>query len=160
MDNLPQVFSRLKAELASLRDKKDKPVFEVHSWEKLSPFYNIARMIDLMTFFIKIMLVAIVLVSIMNVMIMAVYERINEIGTSIEDSISQQEIATTEIADSTQQAAQSAADVGRTIKDVDKAAANTDSAADNVVGAASKLGHDAAALRSHISDFLVKIRAA
>jgi len=38
-------------------------------------------MIDLMTFFIKIMLVAIVLVSIMNVMIMAVYERINEIGT-------------------------------------------------------------------------------
>jgi putative ABC transport system permease protein len=34
-----------------------------------------------MTFFIKIMLVAIVLVSIMNVMIMAVYERINEIGT-------------------------------------------------------------------------------
>jgi len=70
-----------KAELASLRDKKDKPVFEVHTWEKLSPFYNIAKMIDLMTFFIKIMLVTIVLVSIMNVMIMAVYERINEIGT-------------------------------------------------------------------------------
>jgi len=38
-------------------------------------------MIDMMTFFIKTMLVAIVLVSIMNVMIMAVYERINEIGT-------------------------------------------------------------------------------
>jgi len=34
-----------------------------------------------MTFFIKIMLIAIVLVSIMNVMIMAVYERIREIGT-------------------------------------------------------------------------------
>ncbi|MBW1895398.1 MAG: ABC transporter permease, partial [Deltaproteobacteria bacterium] len=68
MDDLPRVFSRLKAELASLRDKKDKPVFEVHTWEKLSPFYNIAKMIDLMT-------------SIMNVMIMAVYERINEIGT-------------------------------------------------------------------------------
>jgi len=81
MDDLPRVFSRLKAELASLRDKQDKPVFEVHTWEKLSPFYNIAKMIDLMTFFIKIMLVAIVLVSIMNVMIMAVYERINEIGT-------------------------------------------------------------------------------
>jgi len=81
MDDLPKVFSRLKAELESMRDKKDKPVFEVHSWEKLTPFYNIAKMIDLMTFFIKIMLVAIVLVSIMNVMIMAVYERINEIGT-------------------------------------------------------------------------------
>jgi putative ABC transport system permease protein len=38
-------------------------------------------MIDVMTFFIKIMLIAIVLVSIMNVMIMAVFERIREIGT-------------------------------------------------------------------------------
>jgi methyl-accepting chemotaxis protein len=86
--------------------------------------------------------------------------RINEIGTSIEDSISQQEAATNEIADSTQQAAQSAADVGRTIKNVGTAAANTDSAADNVVGAAARLGHDAAALRSHIGEFLVRIRAA
>jgi putative ABC transport system permease protein len=81
MDHLPRVFSRLKDELASFTNKEGNPVFEVHTWEKLSPFYNIARMIDLMTFFIKIMLVAIVLVSIMNVMIMAVYERINEIGT-------------------------------------------------------------------------------
>ena len=38
-------------------------------------------MIDLMTFFIKLALIAIVLISIMNVMIMAVYERIREIGT-------------------------------------------------------------------------------
>jgi putative ABC transport system permease protein len=38
-------------------------------------------MIDLLTLFIKIMLIAIVLVSVMNVMIMAVYERISEIGT-------------------------------------------------------------------------------
>jgi putative ABC transport system permease protein len=34
-----------------------------------------------MTLFIKIVLVSIVLVSVMNVMIMAVYERIREIGT-------------------------------------------------------------------------------
>src|SRR4030067_986548 len=61
--------------------KQGKPVYEVHNWEKLSPFYNIARMIDVMTFFIKLMLIAIVLISIMNVMIMAVYERIREIGT-------------------------------------------------------------------------------
>ena len=38
-------------------------------------------MIDMMTLFVKIMLVAIVLISIMNVMIMAVYERVREIGT-------------------------------------------------------------------------------
>ncbi len=81
MDSLPKVFSNLKAELESIKGKNDQPVFQVHTWESLSPFYNIAQMIDLMTLFIKIMLVAIVLVSIMNVMIMAVYERINEIGT-------------------------------------------------------------------------------
>jgi putative ABC transport system permease protein len=62
-------------------NKMGKPVFEVHTWEKLSPFYNIARMIDIMTLFIKLMLIAIVLISIMNVMIMAVYERVREIGT-------------------------------------------------------------------------------
>jgi len=54
---------------------------EVHAWQSLTPFANIARMIDLMTLFIKIMLVSIVLISVMNVMVMAVYERIREIGT-------------------------------------------------------------------------------
>lgn len=81
MDSLDQVYDELQSTLGGFRNKIDKPVFEVHSWKKLSPFFNIARMIDLMTFFIKVMLVAIVLVSIMNVMVMAVYERINEIGT-------------------------------------------------------------------------------
>lgn len=54
---------------------------EVHTWAALSPFSNIANMIDLLTLFIKIMLVSIVLISILNVMVMAVYERIREIGT-------------------------------------------------------------------------------
>ena len=62
-------------------NKQGKPVFEVHSWQQLSPFYNIARMIDMMTIFIQVLLIAVVLISIMNVMIMAVYERIREIGT-------------------------------------------------------------------------------
>ena len=66
--------------LAKELNQQDKPIFELHTWEKLSPFYNIARMIDVMTFFIKLMLIAIVLISIMNVMIMAVYARIREIG--------------------------------------------------------------------------------
>jgi len=72
---------RMTALLGKELNQMGKPVFEVHNWEKLSPFYNIARMIDVMTFFMKLMLIAIVLVSIMNVMIMAVYERIREIGT-------------------------------------------------------------------------------
>ncbi len=81
MNRLPQTYADLTAKLSSIKNQQGQPVFEVHTWEKLSPFFNIAKMIDLMTFFIRIMLVAIVLVSIMNVMIMAVYERINEIGT-------------------------------------------------------------------------------
>ena len=75
------VFGRLKGELSSELNKQGKPAFEVHTWQKLSPFYNVARMIDIMTFFVKLMLIAIVLISIMNVMVMAVYERIREIGT-------------------------------------------------------------------------------
>ncbi len=80
-DELHGVFDRLKDKLSNELNKQGGPVFEVHTWEKLSPFYNIARMIDIMTFFVKLMLIAIVLVSIMNVMVMAVYERIREIGT-------------------------------------------------------------------------------
>jgi putative ABC transport system permease protein len=81
LQGLSKAFVSLGAELEPIVNKMDKPVFEIHTWEKLTPFFNIAKMIDLMTLFIKIMLVAIVLVSIMNVMVMAVYERINEIGT-------------------------------------------------------------------------------
>ncbi len=81
IDRLPLVYASLQQKLGGMKNQQGQPVFEIHTWEKISPFFNIAKMIDLMTFFIKIMLVAIVLVSIMNVMIMAVYERINEIGT-------------------------------------------------------------------------------
>ena len=78
---LHSVYKRLNGRLSKELNQQDRPVFEVHTWETLSPLYNIARMIDVMTLFIRIMLIAIVLVSIMNVMIMAVYERIREIGT-------------------------------------------------------------------------------
>jgi putative ABC transport system permease protein len=76
-----KVAARLDALLAEEVNKEGKPIFEVHTWEKLSPFFNIARMVDVMSFFIKVMLIAIVLISITNTMITAVYERIREIGT-------------------------------------------------------------------------------
>jgi len=72
---------KLKGMFSKELTKEGKPAFEVHTWEDLSPFFNIAKMIDVMTFFIRLMLIAIVTISIMNVMIMAVYERIREIGT-------------------------------------------------------------------------------
>ena len=56
-------------------------MLEVHTWADLSPFSSIVRMIDLLAVFIKVMMVSIVLISVMNVMVMAVYERIREIGT-------------------------------------------------------------------------------
>ena len=78
---MKMVYQKLQSTLGQEMNKQGKPMFEIHTWEQLSPFYSIVRMIDVMTLFIKIMLIAIVLVSIMNVMIMAVYERIREIGT-------------------------------------------------------------------------------
>jgi len=78
---LSGVEKKLRGPLEAEKNPKGKPVFELHPWEKLSPFANIAKMLDLMTLFIKVMLIAIVLISIMNVMMMAVFERIREIGT-------------------------------------------------------------------------------
>jgi len=78
---LNRVTGELKQALEGVVNPEGKPVLEVHTWADLSPFASLARMIDVMTLFIKIVLVSIVLVSVMNVMIMAVYERIREIGT-------------------------------------------------------------------------------
>lgn len=68
-------------ELTTLLLSGEKKGLEIHTWEKLSPFSNIADMIDLMSLSIKIILISVVLVSILNVMIISVYERIKEIGT-------------------------------------------------------------------------------
>ena len=81
LETLAAVQQRLNAKLDEIQNKEGKPATELHLWSDLSPFANIVRMIDMMTLFIRIMLVAIVLVSVMNVMLMAVYERIREIGT-------------------------------------------------------------------------------
>jgi len=71
----------LEQALSGIRNPQGQPALEVHTWEGLSPFASIAHMIDLLDLFIRIMLVGIVLIAVMNVMMMAVYERIREIGT-------------------------------------------------------------------------------
>jgi len=81
LDPLASVQKRLGAPLSELQNDKGQALTELHPWTDLSPFAAIVRMINLMTLFIRIMLIAIVLVSVMNVMLMAVYERIREIGT-------------------------------------------------------------------------------
>ena len=78
---LAQTKMQLEQALSGISNPQGQPALEVHTWEGLSPFANIAHMIDLLDLFIRIMLVGIVLISVMNVMMMAVYERIREIGT-------------------------------------------------------------------------------
>ena len=78
--NLEKAMKSLKP-LQEMKNQKEKPVFEIHTWKKLSPFYNIVKMLDLMDISIKIILISIVLISVLNVMVMSVYERIKEIGT-------------------------------------------------------------------------------
>ena len=75
------LLTLLNKRVEALKNRRGLSIFQVHPWEKFVPFSKIARMIDMMTLFIKIILISVVLISIMNVMVMAVYERIREIGT-------------------------------------------------------------------------------
>jgi len=74
-------LANIEASVDSLKNRRGMTIFQVHPWEKFVPFSKIAAMIDLMTLFIRIILISVVLISVMNVLIMAVYERIREIGT-------------------------------------------------------------------------------
>ena len=75
------VIAKLEAQVADLKNRRGMSIFQLHPWEKFVPFSKIAKMIDMMTLFVQIILVSVVLISIMNVLVMAVYERIREIGT-------------------------------------------------------------------------------
>ncbi len=80
-DRLAAVADVLRRILEPIANKKGKPMFEMHTWDQLTPFYNVVRMIDVMTMGIKVILIAVVLISVLNVMMMSVYERVREIGT-------------------------------------------------------------------------------
>lgn len=75
-DQLSKVYTQLKKEVNTPNSN-----LEVHTWEQLSPFASIARIVDLLILVVKFILISIVLVSILNIMTMSVYERISEIGT-------------------------------------------------------------------------------
>ncbi len=81
LEDLSEVRERLAAALGGIKNKEGKPALELHDWTKLSPFSNSARSIDLVTMFMQIVLISVVLVAILNVMMMAVFERMREIGT-------------------------------------------------------------------------------
>jgi ABC-type lipoprotein release transport system permease subunit len=74
-------LAALEQQVEGLKNRRGLSIFQLHPWEKFVPFSKIANMIDMMTLFIKIILISVVLISIMNVLVMAVYERIREIGT-------------------------------------------------------------------------------
>lgn len=77
---LDEVTARLRGALESMTNQKGKPMFELHTWAQLTPFHNVVRMIDIMNLGIKVILIAVVLISVLNVMMMSVYERVREIG--------------------------------------------------------------------------------
>jgi putative ABC transport system permease protein len=81
-------FGRLDQVAGAVRSALQQPGasgqvsnMEVHTWEGLSPFYNVAVLINILVLSATLGLVAIVLISVMNVMLMSVYERVKEIGT-------------------------------------------------------------------------------
>ena len=80
-DKLDDVYEQLKVELMEMKNQAGKPVFEISTWQELSPFTSIARIVDLLIIVVRVILVSIVLISILNVMMMSVYERVSEVGT-------------------------------------------------------------------------------
>ena len=80
-DKLDDVYEQLKAGLMEMKNKAGKPVFEISTWQELSPFTSIARIVDLLIIVVRVILISIVLISILNVMMMSVYERVSEVGT-------------------------------------------------------------------------------
>lgn len=58
-----------------------EPTYEIHTWNQLSPFASFLTLIEIVIYTLYFVLISIVLISILNIMMMSVYERTKEIGT-------------------------------------------------------------------------------
>lgn len=86
--------TRYTAEVAAgVRQRLDPKEFEVRTWDQLAEFYT--RAVDLLREqlgVVRIVVVAIILLSIANTMMMAVVERTGEIGTAMALGVKRREI--------------------------------------------------------------------
>jgi methyl-accepting chemotaxis protein len=92
--------------------------------------------------------------------IIEVITRINEASTAIAAAIEEQGAATREISRNVQQAAVSTQDAAQNVEGVTDAAKRTGVAATDVGAAADKVAQKVTELRSEVSGFLAKVRAA
>jgi putative ABC transport system permease protein len=81
IDDLAAATRHIRTALDQTQAAGGTGPIEVHTWEGLSPFYNVVVLMDVLVISATVGLVAIVLISVMNVMLMSVYERVKEIGT-------------------------------------------------------------------------------
>ncbi len=90
----------------------------------------------------------------------ATIAEINAISDTIANAVSEQGVATREIAENTQQAAMGTQEVSSNVTGVTQAASETGSAAQEVLSAAGELSQQSEMLRSAVDEFISEVKAA
>lgn len=90
----------------------------------------------------------------------ATIAEINAISDTIANAVSEQGVATREIAENTQQAAMGTQEVSSNVTGVTQAASETGSAAQEVLSAAGELSQQSEMLRSAVDEFITEVKAA